>query len=231
MKLLVRACCDHLLFLLARCRHLRLPPLRSNRLCSLLLFWAPPYSAMAHGYINAYPLPRMPALPILIHLPANAAPSQRACRAVPMLLLTWSSEEQKESAPTDSPLPTPPPASTAAAPPPRRKPKQTRTAVATRNSSRLAAKEDGKFVSATDKATQLKALQNSLALCSKPVQQHVAKKKLLTKTKTNIDTEDLLKLASAVGLGDATCRALDKVLAIGAEATPVLDQVLNNKDV
>ena len=54
---------------------------------------------------------------------------------------------------------------------------------------------------------------------------------MLTKTKTNIDTEDLLKLASAVGLGDATCRALDKVLAIGAEATPVLDQVLNNKDV
>ena len=76
--------------------------------------------------------------------------------------------------------------------------------------------------------------QTSLSCCissSKPVQQHVAKKKLLTKTKTNIDTEDLLKLASAVGLGDATCRALDKVLAIGAEATPVLDQVLNNKDV
>jgi hypothetical protein len=41
--------------------------------------------------------------------------------------------------------------------------------VSTRNSDRIAAKDGGVFVSVTDKASQLKALKNSLSLFSKPV--------------------------------------------------------------
>jgi len=96
----------------------------------------------------------------------------------------------------------------------------------TRNSSRLAAKDSGKFVRVADKATQLKALQNSLALCSKPVQLHVNKKKLLKKTKKPIAADDLKKLADAVGLGKATAAAIDKVLTIGTATGRALDQVL-----
>ena len=78
----------------------------------------------------------------------------------------------------------------------------------------------------TDKASQLKALQNSLALCSKPVQLHVTKKKLLLKTKKPMSAADLVKLAEAVGLGTATADALDEVLAIGASTSAILDRAL-----
>jgi hypothetical protein len=52
----------------------------------------------------------------------------------------------------------------------------------TRSSARLAAKDSGKFVDSTAMAPQLKELHNSLALCSKPVELHVIKKKLMKKT-------------------------------------------------
>ena len=82
----------------------------------------------------------------------------------------------------------------------------------------------------SEKASQLKALQNSLALCSKPVQLHVTKKNLLKKTKKPISASDLLKLADAVGLGAATANALDSVLAISARTSAVLDEVLADKE-
>lgn len=98
--------------------------------------------------------------------------------------------------------------------------------VGMRTSERLAAKENGMYISATDKATQLKALQNSLAQCSKPVQQLVAKKKLLTKTKKPMSAPDLQKLSDAVGLGEATAKALDQIIAIGNATGRELDRAL-----
>ena len=73
----------------------------------------------------------------------------------------------------------------------------------------------------------MKALKNSLSLCSKPVQHHIAKKKLLQKTKKPIGDEDLAKLSDAIGLSAATARALDRVMAIGDATTHALDQVLS----
>jgi hypothetical protein len=95
----------------------------------------------------------------------------------------------------------------------------------TRSSARLAAKDSGVFVDATAKASQLKALQNSLSLCSKPVQPCVIKKKLLKR----IGSVDLSLLAGAVGLGAATAQALDRVLATEAALGKELDLVLTGR--
>ncbi|RCV31455.1 hypothetical protein SETIT_6G178700v2 [Setaria italica] len=99
-----------------------------------------------------------------------------------------------------------------------------------RHSARLAAKDDGVYQNATAKATQLKSLQNSLALCSVAVQTHVVKKKLLTKTKKPIANIDLVKLADVAGLGDAAIKALDQVLTIGAATAHQLDSALAGPD-
>lgn len=140
-------------------------------------------SILCQGFINAFPLPRMPSLPLLLHLPATPLAKPRFCRATPVLLLTWHSTAPPHAEPpaTLNAQPTPlpphePRAASTAAPPP--KPTRARrnnsgAAVAqagTRNSARLAAKDTGKFVDATTKATKLKTLQNSLAQCSKAVQ-------------------------------------------------------------
>jgi hypothetical protein len=82
------------------------------------------------------------------------------------------------------------------------------------------------FVDATAKASQLKVLQNSLSLCSKPVQACVVKKKLLKRTKRPIASVYLSLLAEAVGLGAATAQALDRVLATEAALGKELDLVL-----
>jgi hypothetical protein len=69
-----------------------------------------------------------------------------------------------------------------------------------------------------------------VALCSRLVQAHVEKKKLLHKTKKPIAAMDLRKLSDVVGLGDATSLALDRVLAIGAATSQDLDSVLSGFD-
>lgn len=84
---------------------------------------------------------------------------------------------------------------------------------------------------ATAKVAQLKALQNSLSLCSAAVKNHVAKKKLLEKTKKPITIVDLAKLADGVGLSDATLRTLDRILDIGTTTTRQLNSVLPGSDV
>lgn len=83
---------------------------------------------------------------------------------------------------------------------------------------------------ATSKAAQLKALRDSLALCSSAVQAHVAKKKLLTRKKKPISGVDLVKLADAVGLGQEMAKALDRVLAIGKATAAQLNEVLDAPD-
>jgi hypothetical protein len=102
--------------------------------------------------------------------------------------------------------------------------------VSTRNSDRIAAKDGGVFVSVADKASQLKALKNSLSFCSKskPVQVLVEKRKLLHKSKHPIGAVDLAKLSDAIGLGAAAARTLDRVLEIGDAASHALDQALHN---
>ncbi|XP_072149771.1 uncharacterized protein [Setaria viridis] len=177
---------------------------------------------LCHGFINAFPLPRLPPLPILIQLPRSPVPASCTCRASPVLLLTWHTDQATPTtpavhgglSPTDdlSPPPAPPaqhhspPAHPAARGRPRKgahtKPLRVPPlAAGTRNSARLAAKDDRKYRDATTKASQLKAFQNSLALCSTVVQSFVARKKLLNKTKKPIEPGDLAKLADAAGLG------------------------------
>jgi len=43
---------------------------------------------LCHSFLNAYPLPRMPALLILVHRP-DPAPGLLTCSVTPVLLLTW----------------------------------------------------------------------------------------------------------------------------------------------
>ncbi|CAO2199126.1 unnamed protein product [Urochloa humidicola] len=209
-------------------------------------------SILHHGFLNSFPLPRLPPLPILIHLPV-AAPSAPPARRLhlhlqTMLLLPWHNTEipppANAATPTTAntpPAPPPSPASSIHAPsdvgeelppppPPHIRPRRAAAkpvyAVGKRNSERLAAKETGKFVHASEKASQLKALQNSLALCSKPVQKHVTQKKLLKCTKKPIAAADLSKLSDAIGLGKATADALDRVLLTGAAMSRDLDLAL-----
>ncbi|CAN6167308.1 unnamed protein product [Urochloa humidicola] len=193
-----------------------------------------------HGYINSFPLPRLPALPLVVHLPPTANPTTYT-RANSTLLLPWYATTA--TSPNMLPPPPPPPSPAYTHPPedapvpveempppiprPRaRRNKMTDMAPGKRNSERLAAKDSGKFVHASEKASQLKALKNSLALCSQPVQKLVIKKKLLKQTKKPIANADLTKLADAVGIGKDAVDALDRVLATGAAMGNKLDQVL-----
>lgn len=66
-------------------------------------------------------------------------------------------------------------------------------------SSRIQAKEPAGFITMAAKATQLKALKNSLSSCSRDLQDQVNKQGLLRKKKT-IRDQDLSKLAAAAGL-------------------------------
>lgn len=76
-----------------------------------------------------------------------------------------------------------------------------------RHSTRLAAKEKGKYVDMTDKAVQLKALHNSLQACSTDLQKHVRRRGILSRTKLSVALHALRKLARVAGLG-----AVDVVL-------------------
>jgi len=73
---------------------------------------------------------------------------------------------------------------------------------APRQSSRLAEKAAGRFVDSTDKAVQLKALQNALVPCSAKLKQTVEKKNLLKRSKLPISAADLRKMVAAARLGD-----------------------------
>jgi hypothetical protein len=62
------------------------------------------------------------------------------------------------------------------------------------------------------KATQLKALKNTLSSCSRDLQDQVAKHGLLRRKKKPLGGVDLRKLAVAAGIGPTATAALDKVL-------------------
>ncbi|KAK3146048.1 hypothetical protein QOZ80_3BG0260820 [Eleusine coracana subsp. coracana] len=81
----------------------------------------------------------------------------------------------------------------------------------TRHSARLANKEPTAFIDMETKASQLKALKNSLAVCSKELKEHVNRKGLLNKKKQPVPRADLLKLANAAGLGAAATLTLAAV--------------------
>jgi hypothetical protein len=85
-------------------------------------------------------------------------------------------------------------------------------AVPQRQSSRIAAKAGGNFIHFTDKAMQLKALQNALAPCSAKLKTVVEQCKLLTKSKGLFNATNLRKMVTAVGLG----YSLDSTLSIVA---------------
>ena len=70
-----------------------------------------------------------------------------------------------------------------------------------RQSTRLAEKAKGLFVDSTDKAVQLKALQNALLPCSSQLKKAVGKKSLLTRSKLPIAPADLRRMVAAAGIG------------------------------
>ena len=53
----------------------------------------------------------------------------------------------------------------------------------------------------TDKAVQLKALQNALLPCSSQLKKVVGKKSLLTRSKLPIAPADLRRMVAAAGIG------------------------------
>lgn len=83
-----------------------------------------------------------------------------------------------------------------------------------RQSSRLAAKATGMFVDATDKAVQLKALQNALLPCSSSLRATVKKKGMMNHSKLPISVADLRKMVAAAGLGEAPMDAGAPVPAV-----------------
>nr|TKW37042.1 hypothetical protein SEVIR_1G021600v2 [Setaria viridis] len=83
-----------------------------------------------------------------------------------------------------------------------------------RQSSRIAAKANGNFVHSTDKAMQLKALQNSLAPCSSKLKSVVEQRKILSKSKIQLSTADLRKLVAAAGVGHLPADGLAMVPSV-----------------
>ncbi|CAL5061468.1 unnamed protein product [Urochloa decumbens] len=80
-----------------------------------------------------------------------------------------------------------------------------------RQSTRLAEKASASFVHAADKASQRKALLNSLAPCSAALKGHVAKRGLLNRQKLPISVADLRKMVTTAGLGCSTADAVGVV--------------------
>lgn len=80
-----------------------------------------------------------------------------------------------------------------------------------RQSTRLAAKDKGKYVDMTDKAVKMKALQNALSSCSPALQHHVKRRGLLNRNKLAIGFPDLRKMVCSAGLGCSDAAAMDAV--------------------
>jgi hypothetical protein len=69
-----------------------------------------------------------------------------------------------------------------------------------RQSSHIAAKVGGNFLHTTDKAMQLKALQNALAPCLSKLKVVVEQRQVLSKGKETFAVADLCKMVAVVGL-------------------------------
>ncbi|CAN6361747.1 unnamed protein product [Urochloa humidicola] len=82
-----------------------------------------------------------------------------------------------------------------------------------RQSSRLAALNNGKFVHSTDKAMQRTALKNSLQSCSSKLKTVIQKRNVLNRTKLPLSATDLRKIVSAAGLGPADASSSGAVSA------------------
>ncbi|CAL5085115.1 unnamed protein product [Urochloa decumbens] len=113
--------------------------------------------------------------------------------------------------PTDlsPPPPTPPPSP---APPARRsrRPRSSAYTAATRSSARIANQAPSTFIHSSLKATQRKALRDSLTCCSKSLQREVATGRIL-KRKRPIGPRELGRLAKAAGLSCADQQAVSVV--------------------
>ncbi|CAN6350660.1 unnamed protein product [Urochloa humidicola] len=186
--------------------------------------WFPGYDTYFFGYVNAYPLPRLPSFPIVIRsapLTSRAAtPASPLIQSTP-LRLTWYPPPSAARASHPS-LPLPPPPSPVASPPPpiaaavtrRRRGRTALPPQPKRSSSRLADKEPATFVDSTSRAMQRKALQESLGGCSADLKRQVRTRKLLKK-KNPIGALDLGRLAKAAGLSCSDRRSVAVAAATG----------------
>jgi hypothetical protein len=64
------------------------------------------------------------------------------------------------------------------------------------------------------KATQRKALLNSLSGCSAKLKKHISKSNILTRNKLPLEPGELRKLVAAASLGDRTTPAMGMVMDI-----------------
>lgn len=159
---------------------------------------------------TAFPLPHLPAFPIIITLPTiNTANTAAPPQHTPLLALPWY-----DTTTAASPPPTVtflPQARRGGATAPKRVARKVprTTMVAKRNSARLAAKDSGAFELMSTKAERLHKLRDDLSGCSKKLKKQVKKDGLLKKTKEPLTRRDLRSLASAAGL-DAKFNVLGK---------------------
>ncbi|KAJ1272950.1 hypothetical protein BS78_06G242300 [Paspalum vaginatum] len=188
---------------------LNLPhPFGGARLATLLASVITGYPQPLSLTLPALHLPILVERSLLIPIPAM---DTHPDRAQAMLALPWHGDDVDANVPPSPPPPSPVSTAYAAAEEPVRRGRRPRrrapTATATRNSSRLAAKEPEEFVDMTSRAVHLKALRENLQACSKPLQKHVKTCKL-TKRKNPLGALDLGRLAKAAGLGCADRRAV-----------------------
>lgn len=87
-------------------------------------------------------------------------------------------------------------------------------AVRQRQSARIAARAPANFVDMSTKATQRKALLNSLSGCSAKLKKHISKSNILTRNKLPLEPGELRKLVAAASLGDRTTPAMGMVMDI-----------------
>ncbi|CAN6218602.1 unnamed protein product [Urochloa humidicola] len=83
-----------------------------------------------------------------------------------------------------------------------------------RQSSRLAAMNNGKHVNIAGKAIQRQALKNSLVPCSTKLKTVVDKRNILCRDKLPLSAIDLRKMVAAAGLGQDAANAIGTVPAV-----------------
>ncbi|KAJ1271349.1 hypothetical protein BS78_06G122200 [Paspalum vaginatum] len=156
----------------------------------------PGYATYVYGFLNPYPLAKLPSFPIVIQL--SFPPPSMPTLPVARLALPWRDDDAAPALP--------PGAGLAGASRPRGAPP-----AATRHSSRLAAKEGELYAAVGDKASHLRALRDDLSSCSAAMQQQVGKRQVMEATKFPLPAADLRKLATTA-MGSAAQAALNKVL-------------------
>lgn len=180
----------------------------------------PGFDTFYYGFINPYPMPPLPAFPLIILLPVAPMPiATRPTTRANILALPWHPDTP--TGPLCLNLNTPALSEQGATPTRRRRRPRKAIPAPTRHSSRLARKEPDTYVAVESKATMLKTLKNELATCSTSFQQQVNKRGVLKHARLPLPVPDLRKIASTA-MGTLALSEPNRVLrAANAKAPPV----------